>query len=94
MLGIFLHPLLPRTRSEREGAFDRTLGAERLGEGFARWLTNRKASAFYRIVGGVVIAAAENDVRERTRKTLREAGEAARRVQTAAVEVDRFLPSV
>lgn len=63
------------------------LAAERLGQGLARWASNRKAWAFYRTVSGVAMAAAQDDMCERTRQTLREAGEGARRAQEAAVEV-------
>ncbi|CAN0210592.1 unnamed protein product, partial [Ectocarpus sp. 13 AM-2016] len=70
----------------RGRAAERLLAAERLGQGIARWCTNRKASAFYCIMSGVTIVAAESDVRERTRRALREAGEGARRAQNAAVE--------
>lgn len=71
----------------RERASDRKLAAERLGQGLVRWSRNRKSSAFYRLVSGVEMITAESDVRERTRRALREAGESARRSQEAAVEV-------
>lgn len=63
------------------------LAAERLGQGLVRWSRNRKGWAFLRIMNGVAITTAESDVRERTRRALREAGEQARRNQDAAVEV-------
>lgn len=78
---------IPTHRQGRERAAERLLATERLGQGLARWCTNRKASAFYRIVTGVALVAAEGDVRERARRALREAGEGARRAQKAAVEV-------
>lgn len=96
------HPLPPTLRpvahhddtpQGRERAAERLLAAERLGQGLARWCANRKASAFYRIVTGVALVAAESDVRERTRRALREAGEGARRAQKAAVEVRVLLNS-
>lgn len=77
----------PLNRTGRERAADRLLAAERLGQGLARWCANRKAFAFYRITSGVAMVAAEVDVRERTRRALREAGEGARKAQKAAVEV-------
>ncbi|CAM9090655.1 unnamed protein product [Hapterophycus canaliculatus] len=70
----------------RERAASRQLAAERLGQGLRRWCANRKASAFYSIMSGVDMLAAESDVRERTRRALREAGEGARRAQEEAVE--------
>lgn len=39
------------------------------------------------MVNGVAITTAESDVRERTRRALREAGESAREIQEAAIEV-------
>lgn len=77
-------------RQGRERASSRQLAAERVGQGLRRWSTNRKASAFYSIMSGVDMLAAESDVRERTRRALREAGERARRVQEDAVEVRLF----
>lgn len=64
------------------------LAAERLWQGVGRWSKNRQAGAFYRMLSGTTIAMAETDVRERTRRALREAGEGARRAQEAAVEVN------
>ncbi|CAM9333908.1 unnamed protein product [Sphacelaria rigidula] len=72
--------------NERESASKRMLAAERLGQGLVRWSRNRKGWAFLRIMNGVAITTAESDVRERTRRALREAGEQARRNQDAAVE--------
>ncbi|CAM9178368.1 unnamed protein product [Scytosiphon promiscuus] len=83
---------LMRLQSEvagRERVATRRLAAERLGQGIARWCINRKASAFYNITCGVSMLAAESDVRERTRRALREAGEGARRAQEEAVEEAR-----
>lgn len=78
--------------AERERAHERALAAERLGQGLSRWSRNRQGWAFGRLLGGAAIAAAESDVRERTRQALREAGKAARRAQEAAVQVSRLPP--
>lgn len=74
-------------RAERESVSNRMLAAERLGQGLVRWSRNRKGSAFFCVVNGVAITTAERDVRERTRRALREAGESASRNQGVAVEV-------
>ena len=70
------------------------LAAERLGQGLARWSKNRKTHALSRIFAGAAIVAAEKDVRERTCRALREAGEGACRAQQAAVEVSRKYGAV
>ena len=68
---------------------DRMLAVARLGQGLARWSKNRKAHALSRLFAGSAMVAAENDVRERTCRALREAGEGACRAQQTAVEVGR-----
>lgn len=71
----------------RERNSERMLAAERLGQSLVRWCVNRKGSAFYGIVTGAAMVAAEENIRERTGRALREAGDGARKAQEEAVEV-------